>query len=162
MDLGAIASGIVTTLLISGLFRLTKFTAQRPRRSRSVEPTPSRTYSYTQAPREPERPSTPASQTSKNPPSDWQEDASDWFDDDSSWGDEPTDNPTDRATDRPRSTHEPIRSAKPGPAYSYRYGDPETPKADTSKPVVDADFRVIVPPYRSPDPNDPGSTEKNR
>jgi uncharacterized integral membrane protein len=156
--LGAIASGIVTTLLISGLFRLTKFTAQRPRRSGSVEPTPSRTYSYTQAPREPDR----SSQATKTAHSDWEEDPSDWFDDDSSWEDEPTDKPTDASKDRPRSIDEPSQSTKPGSAYSYRYSDPETSKADAPKPVVDADFRVIVPPYRNLDPNDPDSTQKNR
>ncbi|MGA7937656.1 MAG: LapA family protein [Kovacikia sp.] len=94
------------------------------------------------------------------------------------WDDEVTDrtpaNPSgDFLGDRPRAepfprnranyevSQEPKTSSRSGSVYSYGYRDPGTSgvgKAESTvdkpalnKPIVDADYRVIVPPYRSLD-----------
>ena len=141
--LGAIAAGILTALTIAGLFRLTGFTAQRQVRGRrpvSVAQNSSDRYSY-QAPRETEsaqtrtawqaKPSSSVLQDEDN--SDWEDGASDWFDDEAS------DRPKDREPDLRRRAD-----------YQTQQ---ETRSESGAKPesVVDADFRVIVPPYRNLD-----------
>lgn len=149
--LGAIAAGIVTTIVISMLFRLTRFTAQRSVR-RTTSRTPvgqSSSYSYTPPVREAESPQT-AWKGSSTPSrdEDWDdEDASDWFDDDSpDW--------TDEARDRPRQRtdyevpQQPKSGSQSGSTYSYTYREPK--RSD----VVDADYRVIVPPSRNLDDED--------
>ena len=138
--LGAIAAGIFTTLTIAGLFRLTGFTAQRQvrgRRPASATQNFSDRDSY-QAPRETNTQSTAwqakpssASATRDKDDSDWEDDASDWFD--------------DEAGDRPKSWE----------PETQRRTDSEAPKTRSDsgvnpESVVDADFRVIVPPYRNP------------
>jgi uncharacterized integral membrane protein len=140
--LGAIASGIVTTLVISILFRLTGFTAQRQgrKKGRSFEQSSSRTYSYTQAPASDSAPQAASK-------SDREEDASDWFDDDSSWEDEPANPPKDRKRTRYESSQPPAS----GSSYSYSYRDPKDTRPSTSESVVDADYRVIIPPNRNLD-----------
>ena len=149
--LGAIAAGIITTLLTSGLFRLTHFTARRQgrKRARSFEQPSSRTYSYTQAP--PREAASGQSQSTAKRTSAEEEDASDWFDDDSSWEDEPIDAPQDRSR---TSYSEPTQSSsRSSSSYSYSYRDPKDTRAEPPKPVVDADYRVIVPPHRSVNSN---------
>ena len=125
--LGAIALGIATTLVITALFGLARFTARRSER-KSVRPDPA--VGYAQTPR------------GSKPPSD---NADDWFNDDGDdWGDEPK--------DRPRRDFEvqqqPTTGTRSGSTYSYIYREPGEPK----KPdVVDAEYRVIRPPARKLD-----------
>lgn len=141
--LGAIAAGILTALTIAGLFRLTGFTAKRQvrgRRPASAAQNSSDRYSY-QAPRETEsaqprtawqaKPSSSVVQDEDN--SDWEDDASDWFD--------------DEANDRPKDWEPDLRRRA-----DYQTQQ-ETRSESSAKPesVVDADFRVIVPPYRNLD-----------
>lgn len=170
--LGAVASGILTAVLISGLFQFTGFTAQRRRKPRSFEQNPSRSYSYTQSPPTKAEGSwqstAPRSQATatKQASSDWEEDASDWFDDDSSWEDEPVDSPRDRAQPkREQTNYEAPQDSKSGSrsssSYSYSYRDPKASTPQDPEPIVDADYRVIVPPYRNLDPNEE-SDEENR
>ena len=139
--LGAIAAGILTTLVIAGLFRLTGFTAQRQgRKSASFAQNSSDRAAY-QSPRDPEfndrrawQPSSPASARPDEDGSDWDDDASDWFDE--------TDDRASRESDpRRRADYKP----QPNPRSQSEAAKPES--------VVDADFRVIVPPYRNLDPD---------
>ncbi len=138
--LGAIVAGILTTFVISILFRLTGFTAQRKgrKKARSFDQSSARTYAYTQTPA-----SEPASQAA-NTSSDWEEDASDWFDDDQSWEDEPKDRK--RAHE---SSQSPASDSRTGSSYSYSYRDPKAPRPAAPDSVVDADYRVIIPPSRN-------------
>jgi uncharacterized integral membrane protein len=93
---------------------------------------------------------------------DW-EDASDWFDDDRDnsrsrdwdWEDEPVDRPRrseDISKERAEYEAEQAKSSsKSDSTYSYGYRDPRGSGVGKTESVVDADYRVIVPPYRSLD-----------
>jgi uncharacterized integral membrane protein len=172
--LGAIAAGILTTLVISGLFRLTGFAnprrVQGRRRPTSFPQPPSNSYSYQPPAREPEPTRTwtaPPSQaktsaTHDEDSSDWDEDASDWFEDES---DDRPQNWEDSPRTRPRTDYEvrqdPKSGSRSGSTYSYSYRDPENPRVDDTKSVVDADFRVIVPPYRNLDDEKKDTNEED-
>jgi uncharacterized integral membrane protein len=140
--LGAIAAGILTTLAISILFRLTGFTAQRKgrKKARSFEQSP-RTYSYTQAPAQ------ESVSQAGGKSSDWEEDASDWFDDSSSWEDEPA--TPNRTRTRYDSSQTPASGSQTGSSYSYSYREPKDTRPSAPESVVDADYRVIIPPNRN-------------
>ncbi len=147
--LSAIAAGILTTLAIAGLFRLTGFTAQRQGRRqnrRSASAAQSSSTDYYQAPREPESAQTrtawQAPSTSQEGRSDWEEDASDWFD-------ESDDRPQNWESDRQRTDSQQSRSSR----SNYSYGAPQDSESRKPESVVDADFRVIVPPHRNLDPD---------
>lgn len=91
----------------------------------------------------------------------------------------PSDRLRDRSTDRisPDDLQNfevnsaPKRSSQAGSSYSYSYRDPQatdvgkTEAVQQPEPVVDADYRVIVPPYRSLDemipPPPPPPVEEN-
>jgi len=88
---------------------------------------------------------------------DWEVEPSDDWE-----ADEPRDTPREArtATSRVRTNYEtrqePTTTARNGSVYSYSYREPKDSgvgKAEpvTDKPVVDADYRVIVPPFRSLD-----------
>lgn len=160
--LGAIAAGMLTTIVISILFGLTGFTARRsvkrtPNRTQAAQSTAS-SYSYTppytpsytepESPRTSWKASTPASQASSE--DDWDEDASDWFDDSSDWDDAPRDSrPSSPRTDY-EVRQQPKSEYRSGSTYSYSYRDPDPPAANPPD-VVDADYRVIIPPTRNLD-----------
>ncbi|NDJ16666.1 LapA family protein [Myxacorys almedinensis] len=167
---GALVAGILTTIVISILFRLTGFTAGRSARRPSpsyvapTEPPPSSSYSYTppsytqsvESPRTTWRTATPPS-TPSDPSSgdreEWgSEDASDWFDDSSDWADEPRDSrSSSRRTDY-EVRQEPKSGSRSGSNYSYSYRDPDPPTNPAD--VVDADYRVIIPPNRNLEDDD--------
>ena len=148
--LGAIAAGIITTLVITALFGLTRFTARRssdrkpPKQRPPVEQSPySGGYSYTP----PKTPEPSRTQTRPSTTNDWEEDASDWFDDSGAdWTDEPNSKRTDYEVQR-----EPKSSSRSGSSYSYTYREKEPSDPDRSNSVVDADYRVIIPPQRNLD-----------
>ena len=151
--LGAIAAGILTTLVIAGLFRLTGFTAQRQTRGRSRRPVSAQnpSNSYYQASRDAEPAQTRTAWQEAKPPataqddgSDWEEDASDWFDDESD------DRPKDWKPDKRRADPE---QAPRSDRSNSSYGAPQKSEPKKTESVVDADFRVIVPPYRNLDPD---------
>ncbi|HEY9907328.1 MAG TPA: hypothetical protein V6D18_06930 [Thermosynechococcaceae cyanobacterium] len=165
--LGAIAAGIATHLLIVALFRLSNLLAMAEMRSqlrRGERRRGGSTKGY--APRE------PVSRQSPRDDADWQnwegyeqpddrkppevktkiqESIDDWeADGNDDWDD-------------PRRPSEPKPQPKSEPRPSYSYGSPkskaeptETARPAGSNSVVDADFRVIVPPFRAtpePQPN---------
>jgi uncharacterized integral membrane protein len=89
-----------------------------------------------------------------DPIDDWEAEPSDDWEDD-----EPRDTPRDtRSTAASARTNyeakqEPRTSSRQGSVYSYSYREPKDSgvgKAEpvTGQPVVDADYRVIVPPFR--------------
>jgi hypothetical protein len=137
--LSALAAGAATSVVISILFRLTRFTAQRSVR-RPTEQRPDPIY---RAPsRESAAAARPPRQAAKE--SDWDEDASDWFDDDGSdWTDEGRPKPR---TDFETPNRQPQSGSRSGSSYSYTYREP--------RDVVDADFRVIRPPQKNLDDDD--------
>lgn len=164
--LGAIAAGILTTLVISILFRLNSFTTGRSVRRAtatrsSSEPSSSSYYtppSYTQSvesPRTAWRAAPPSSTTE-----DWgDEDASDWFDDSDDWTDAPRDSRTSSRRTDYEVRQEPKSGSRSGSTYSYVYRDPESPNTNpppnaNPSDVVDADYRVIIPPNRNLDDDD--------
>lgn len=64
-----------------------------------------------------------------------------------------SDRPTDRTSERsmPRdyeATQEPKTSSRSGSTYSYGYREPGNTGVGKTESVVDADYRVIVPPYQ--------------
>ena len=160
--LGAIAAGAMTHLLITALFRLSNLLAvaevrSQLRRERRREGNPLRPGQRPlnddsdwqnwdgYEPREDrlgddrQPPSPKTSTKAQAPIDDWE----DGFKDD--WEDEPR--PQPRSTPEPRPT-----SPSSGPAYSapsprQSVGRTETRSSDGS--VVDANFRVLVPPTRS-------------
>ncbi len=94
-------------------------------------------------------------------------DESDWSDwdeafestkEDADWSDwdedpEPTDRPpTPQAVDRTANTYErqqtPRASSRSGSTYSYSYQDSSKSGASNRESVYDAEYRVIIPPYR--------------
>ncbi|MBW4441465.1 MAG: LapA family protein [Plectolyngbya sp. WJT66-NPBG17] len=131
--LGAIAFGVATTLVITALFGLARFTARRSeRKSVRQAPTQTNSYAYAETPRE----STPRSVNDT---------ADDWFGDD---GDDWTTEPKDRPKQDFETRQEPTSGKRSGSTYSYTYREPPEPK----KPdVVDAEYRVIRPPVRKLD-----------
>ncbi len=127
--LGAIALGVATTLAITAMFGLARFTARRSER-KSVRTESTNRYAYAQTPREPVTKSG---------------DADDWFGDE---GDDWTDEPKDRSRREFEAKQEPTSETRSGSTYSYSYREPPEPR----KPdVVDADYRVIRPPSRKLD-----------
>lgn len=109
-----------------------------------------------------EEPATRSSSSARSPATsdpidDWEAEANDdWETDD------PIDTPVDSrsAGSRVRTSYEaeqePRTTSRNGSVYSYSYREPQDSgvgKAESivGKPVVDADYRVIVPPFRSLD-----------
>lgn len=97
------------------------------------------------------------SPVNQDPIDDWEAESSDDWE-----ADDPIDTPVDSrsATARTRSDYEakqePRTTSRNGSVYSYSYREPQDSgvgKAESviGKPVVDADYRVIVPPFRSLD-----------
>ncbi len=118
--------------------------------------------------------------TQDNDGDDWEQGMSD------DWEKEPSEQPNDRvassssspsasARDRFEQPQQPKQGSRSGSSYSYSYREPEpsdSGKPDSGKPgggksgsgnterVVDADFRVLVPPYRALE-DEPAPTPSN-
>ncbi|BAU11270.1 hypothetical protein LEP3755_17630 [Leptolyngbya sp. NIES-3755] len=127
--LGAIALGSATTLVITALFGLARFTARRSERKTVRQSTTTNSYAYAEPPRE--------TRSSSND--------DDWFGgNDDDWGSEPKDKPRRDFETR----QEPTSGTRSGSTYSYTYREAPEPKQPD---VVDADYRVIRPPVRKLD-----------
>lgn len=142
----SVAAGAVTSLFITGLFKLANYFTRSPSSRRKAAPPPrsstQRQVRYT----EPSRPKTkPApDSTPSNPANDWISDSS--TDDD--WGFE-------EDTAKTRSTPDDVSSAPKSnyqaSSYSYSYQEPSNSGVGKTESVYDADYRVIKPPYSQPD-----------
>ena len=175
--LGAIAAGIITNLLINALFSLSNYLTARevrtqlrqaPRRGTFRTQTAS---TSTQAATDPsdddadwqdwEGYEEPVDRSRADGPSVKQAAADDTDDDwdsglDDDWERYESEEPRQSAREATED-EEPVRkSSRRSSTYSYGYRDPGNTGVGkeepiVSKPVVDAEFRVIVPPYYPPD-----------
>jgi hypothetical protein len=170
--LGAIAAGIATTLLLNALFNLSNYATartvraqmRRATRRREVQSSSASAQSYGRStpsidhedadwqdweetavpsPPEPSRP--PDRRPIKPPVDDWDADAED------DWEDfEPNDRPASQSTASTRFDGSPQPEVTPARAKSQsNLDDPQANLgSERSKSVVDADYRIIVPPYQ--------------
>lgn len=149
----SLAAGGGTSLAIASLFKLADYFAQ-PKRSqkRQVKP-PSRpqpaSNSYT------ERSTQEASKNDNSSADDWLDEPIN--DDDWHLEENPPEDKTEKSSYPQDSrsyevNNEPKSSKRQGSVYSYSYREPESSGVGKSESVYDADYRVLTPPYRSPNP----------
>lgn len=147
--------------------------AQQAAARRERDPSPDDTWREPEEPvgQEPEEdfsdrpPAHAASSPTEEEPGWEEEDVSDWFDDEPSnrrddwddWEEEARPAPPpERARPAPSRTdyeksQKPKSVSRSGSVYSYSYREPGNSGAGKTESVVDADYRVIVPPHRDLD-----------
>ena len=140
-------AGGATSLAIASLFNLANYFAQpKPSRKRQVTPPPPQKSSNT---------------STKQPTQDNNNNADDWLEDpisDEDWQYEENTQDSEKAnvsTQDSRSyevNSEPKSSKRQGSVYSYTYREPERSEVRKTESVYDADYRVLKPPYKSPNP----------
>ncbi len=150
----SLAAGAITSLLITGLFKLSNYFAAQQilRRSRDVEAAQRSSKAQRHdAPSSANRPESSNTNSTPSDASDWDTDSSndDWdFDEDaentqsSSFQDKVRDSTTYERPQQPKS------SQQSGSVYSYSYRDPSNSAVGKTESVYDADYRVIAPPYQ--------------
>ena len=160
--LGAIAAGIITHVLIASLFRISNLLAVAEARSQMRRNERRRDVAVDRTSRD------SAQRPSSSDDADW-----DWQGDESPADRKPTDRqPSEGKTkiqdpiddwesdaeddwdDEPRQSPVPKPEPRPATSYGYPPRQPTTIKPaarspESSNSVVDADFRVLVPPTRS-------------
>jgi hypothetical protein len=67
---------------------------------------------------------------------------------------EPRDKPVSSRTGNYDREQQPTRSNKSGSSYSISYREPKNSGVGKTESVYDADYRVLVPPYQPPSPED--------
>jgi len=148
----SLATGIITSLLITGLFKLSNYFAvqQSLKRRRNIGVTQNSSAQRSEAPSSTNRP--PSSNINSNP-----SDASDW-DTDTSLDDKDWDVAEDaeKSQDDVNSTvyerqQQPKSGSQSGSGYSYSYQEPKNSGVGKTESVYDAEYRVITPPYRQTD-----------
>ena len=151
----SITAGALTSLLITGFFKLSNYFAAQQLRYRGQDKA-TRRSSSNQDYDAPSSPKPPQSSATNSTPSD----ASDWDSEpkDDNWDfDEDADNERNsRSQDEVRSTNyerqqQPKSSSQSGSVYSYGYREPSSSGVGKTESVYDADYRVIKPPYKEPD-----------
>jgi len=151
-------AGALTSVLITTLFKLSSYFEGQPRQTPLKSSANSRRV---KTPRKEE--STPF--TSPPPASQNQATASEEFDD---WETSNTNDDWDfeeqpQPTPPPRPKTQPVRNFEPeerqpepksssqsGSTYSYSYREPKNTAVGKTESVYDADYRVIIPPYKQP------------
>lgn len=148
----SLAAGAGTTIAIAVLNNLANYFARPlPKNKRQVKP--------------PFRPQ-PFSNTSTKQPTQAAsspDSSDDWFEypiNDEDWHleDNTKDSKDDKRDSYPQDsrsyevTGEPKSSKRQGSVYSYSYREPESSGVGKSESVYDADYRVLTPPYKSPNP----------
>ncbi|PSB32782.1 hypothetical protein [Chlorogloea sp. CCALA 695] len=143
----SLAAGGGTSLAIASLFNVANYFAQsKPSRKRPVKPPP--------------RPQ-PSSNTSTKRPQESNNSADDWLEDsisDQDWQYEENTQDSENAkvsTQDSRSyegNSQAKSSKRQGSVYSYSYREPENSREGKTESVYDADYRVLTPPYKSPNP----------
>jgi hypothetical protein len=176
--LGAIGLGSATTLTVSVLFGLSSFVTRQTVRSQVRRTVADGSAPNQRTARRPpeddaawqdwrgydQTPNQPAPDPTRTPPSadpadDWEQPRSDdWDDGLGSRSDRPRSQPEAARSTRLGSDFEmpqtPKRTPRTGSVYSSSYRESEPP-ADPSQSVVDADYRVLVPPHRPFEPPPP-------
>ena len=154
--LSGVTAGAFTSLLITGLFKLSNYFAQaKPRYRRNVAggsaAQPSVAHHTSGSPSKPDTDSTPS-----DPQDDWDSDSTtdndDWdFEEDA----DKTRDDRSQNTVRDSTTYElrtePKSGYQSGSVYSYSYRDPSNSSVGKTESVYDANYRVIPPPYRQTD-----------
>ncbi len=150
----SLAAGGFTTLAIASLFNLANYFAQpKPSKKRQVQPPP-RSQPFSNTP--PKRPTPQASSSSNSNDDDWLEDP--LSDEDWQLEEKPQDSQNKNTDAYPQDSRsyevnsEPKSSKRQGSVYSYSYREPESSGVGKSESVYDADYRVLTPPYKSPNP----------
>lgn len=217
--LAAIGAGILTSLILNGLFHLTNRSGQQQAQSRFRRPSSRGSFQPNpNAPFEPSRSYQASSSSSRSrasdddadwknwegyedrsdrsqtgrdtaaaPPTQPQESIDDWespaSDDWDEFEDKPRPDPSNSSR-RPTSPEtgyearpsEPTTASRSGSVYSYGYREPgnsgagrvepvkqarnpDEPGGNRPKSVVDAEYRVIVPPYQPIEPEPPVDAE---
>lgn len=145
----SLAAGGGTSLAIASLFNVANYFAQpKPSRKRQVKPPP--------------RPQ-PSSNTSTKRPQASNNSADDWLeapinDEDWQYEENTQDSENNNADSYPQDSRryevnsEPKSSKRQGSVYSYSYQEPESSGGGKTESVYDADYRVLTPPYKSPNP----------
>jgi uncharacterized integral membrane protein len=144
--LAAVLAGVATTLVLGALLQLTGLVAERTERKRfRAQPSqrPPSSYGYAPPPSSANPVARPNWQPTPPPPTtrtageedDWDQDPEDWFED----------GPDDRSRTTYSNQADPRASDRSNmPPRDSRFAAPRQPD-----PVVDADYRVIVPPQRN-------------
>lgn len=143
----SVAAGALTSLFITGLFKLGNyFTRSSSRRKAAPPPRSSAQRSqarYTAT----SRPATkPEPKTPSNPANDWLSDSSTNDDD---WGFE--EDTAKTRSNSPKDVSSAAKSNYQAGSYSYSYQEPSNSGVGKTESVYDADYRVIKPPYSQPD-----------
>jgi hypothetical protein len=144
----SLAAGGGTSLAIASLFNLANYFAQsKPSKKRQVK--------------QPPRPQKSSNTSTKQPTQDNNNSADDWLEapiNDEDWqyeeNTQDSENPNVSTQDS-RSyevNSEPKSSKRQGSVYSYSYREPESSRERKTESVYDADYRVLKPPYKSPNP----------
>ena len=144
----SLVAGASTSLAIASLFKLANYFAQpKPTKKRQFTPPP--------------RPQPSSNTYSKQPTQESSNSADDWLEDsrdDQDWQYEKNTQNLDNTDSYPQDSrsyevnNEPKSSKRQGSVYSYSYREPKTSEARKTDSVYDADYRVLQPPYKSPDP----------
>ncbi len=146
----SLAAGAGTTIAIASLFNLANYFAQpKASKKRQVKPPPR---------------SQPFSNTfNQRPTEEVKNNTDDWLDEplnDEDWHleEDTQDSQRDNTTSYPQDSKsyevnsEPKSSKRQGSVYSYSYREAESSGVGKSESVYDADYRVLTPPYKSPNP----------
>jgi hypothetical protein len=173
----SVVAGGMTSLLISSLYELANYfggsskpPSKQTRPQSTVSSSPG-TSSYRQ--RETTSRSTSSPQSREK--SEYKSDAEDDWNIEASedWDFERQQKPSSRPQEEPRDKQvsdsrnydreqQPTRTEKSGSSYSYSYREPKNSGVGKTESVYDADYRVIVPPYQPPFPEDSTSAESSK
>jgi hypothetical protein len=144
----SLVAGAGTSLAIASLFNLANYFAQpKPSKKRQVK--------------QPPRPQPSSDTYTKRPTQESSNSADDWLEDDRNdqdWQYEENTQDSVNADSYPQDSrsyevnNEPKSSKRQGSVYSYSYRDTESSEARKTESVYDADYRVLKPPYKSPNP----------
>ncbi len=168
----SVVAGGITSLLVSSLNELANNLGESSKQNKQSKQSHSQSTvsssSRTSSSRQPETTfgstSSPESQEKSeyrsNAEDDWNLEASeDW-----EFEQQPKPNfrPQEEPRDKPVSSksrnydreQQPTRSNKSGSSYSISYREPKNSGVGKTESVYDADYRVLVPPYQSPSPED--------
>ena len=144
----SLVAGASTSIAIASLFNLANYFAQpKPQKKRQFTPPP--------------RPQPSSNTYTKQPAQESSNSADDWLEDphnDQDWQYEENTPNSDNTDSYPQDSRsyevnsEPKSSKRQGSVYSYSYREPDNFEVGKTESVYDADYRVIKPPYKPPNP----------
>ncbi|QIR39170.1 LapA family protein [Tolypothrix sp. PCC 7910] len=159
----ATAAGALTSVFITSLFKISNYFVGQPRQTRFKSTTASPRTKTTFR-----KETTPPPTSTPPPASNTENTSNDEFDDwntnnqDDDWNFEQ--NPREASNTQQQSQdfaesksyerpQQPQSSSKSGSVYSYNYREPKNTSVGKTESIYDADYRVIIPPYQPPTPN---------